>query len=252
MNIDKKTIEELVKIAELAGVEILKIYQQSKITVDNKIDESPFTQADLRSEKIILSGLKKMSDYPIISEETYKNQNKSKIKNYWLVDPLDGTKDFLAKNYEFTINIALIYNYLPILGLIYIPAKKEYYWAIKGLGSYKKQTRIYNQSRRKKLIGTVSRFHHTSEDQNFFNKNSINKVVTLGAALKFCQIAEGLVDVYPRHNGSSEWDMAAGHIILKEAGCKIISLRTKKELSYRKQSIRNDFFVVSRNNLNFL
>ena len=136
MNIDKKTIEELVKIAELAGVEILKIYQQSKITVDNKIDESPFTQADLRSEKIILSGLKKMSDYPIISEETYKNQNKSKIKNYWLVDPLDGTKDFLAKNDEFTINIALIYNYLPILGLIYIPAKKEYYWAIKGLGSY--------------------------------------------------------------------------------------------------------------------
>jgi 3'(2'), 5'-bisphosphate nucleotidase len=252
MNIDKKTIEELVKIAESASIEILKIYQQPEIESSNKVDESPLTQADLISDRIILAGLKKISDYPIISEETYKNQDKSKLKNYWLVDPLDGTKDFLAKNDEFTINIALINDYLPVLGLIYLPAKRDYYWAIRGLGSYKNQKKIFNQSKRKGIIGTASRFYRTIEDQNFFDKNGIKKIVTSGASLKFCQIAEGLADVYPRHNGSSEWDIAAGHIILKEAGCNIISLRTNKEISYRKKSIRNDFFVVSRNNLNFL
>lgn len=252
MNADKEIIKDLVKIAESASNEILKVYKKKRIKIKNKIDNSPFTEADLKSEKIILSGLKKISNYPIISEETYKEQKKGKIKSYWLVDPLDGTKDFLAKNDEFTINIAFINNHSPILGLIYIPAKKNYYWAIKGSGSYKGKKRIYARSRRTKIIGVISRFHCTKRDQLFFKKNNIKKIINVGAAIKFCKIAEGQIDVYPRYNGSSEWDVAAGHIIIKEAGCKIISLKTKKELSYKKRGIKNDYFVVSRNDLNFL
>ena len=129
---------------------------------------------------------------------------------------------------------------------------KEYYWAISGLGSYKIKKRISNRSKRKNLIGTISRFHKTKKDYDFFKKHGINKIIESGAATKFCKMAEGLIDVYPRFNGSSEWDIAAGHMIIKEAGCKIISLKNKIEINYNKRSIRNDFFIASRNNLNFI
>ena len=252
MDINKKTVKKLVKISEEASAEILKVYRETNIKKKKKADRSPFTLADLKSEAVIIKGLKNISNYPIISEENYKKYNKYQTKDYWLVDPLDGTKDFLAKNGEFAINIALIRNHLPVLGLIYIPVEKDYYWAIKGEGAYKKQKRIYNRSKRKNLIGITSRFYRTHEDELFFKKNRINKVITQGSSIKFCKIAEGLVDMYPRNNGSKEWDVAAGHLILNEAGCKIINLKTKKELSYHKGSIKNDFFVALRNNLEFL
>ena len=161
-------------------------------------------------------------------------------------------KDFLLGNDEFTINIALIENHKPILGVVYAPALNLLYSAQKGEGSYKNNKKIFNSSKREKLIGADSRYHSTDETIAFFNKFKINTIKRVGSALKLCYLAEGKIDVYPRFNGTKEWDTAASHIICSEAGCKLIDIETKSELLYNKKSIINNFFVASRNDLTFL
>jgi len=194
--------------------------------------------------------LKENFPYPIITEETPCSYDKRKNwKKHWLVDPLDGTKDFLDKNDEFTINIALIENGNPILGVVFAPALDLLYSAQNNKGSYKNRKKIFNTSIREKLIGADSRYHSTNETIAFLKKYNIDKVIRAGSALKLCYLAEGKIDVYPRFNGTKEWDTAASHIICNEAGCKIIDIKTKKELIYNKKSITNNFFVASRNNL---
>ncbi|MBT6223382.1 MAG: 3'(2'),5'-bisphosphate nucleotidase CysQ [Rhodobiaceae bacterium] len=224
----------------------------SSIEVKIKNDNSPVTKADLNSERVIVSMLKNHFKYPILTEETPIAYQETKLwEKYWLVDPLDGTKDFIDKNGEFTINIALIVNSRPILGVVYAPALNLMYSAQEGKGSYKNNIKIFNSSKRKKLIGADSRYHSTDETINFFNKFDINKIKRVGSALKLCYLAEGKIDVYPRFNGTKEWDTAASHIICIEAGCKLIDVETKNELLYHKESIINNSFVASRNDLNF-
>lgn len=243
-------INLLIKLVRQAGIEILNIYESDDFCIKFKKDNSPLTKADSLSNKILSHGLKKIKSFPILSEEHEFNYDERKgWKKFWIIDPLDGTKDFIEKNNEFTINIALIENNLPTLGLIYAPALGDLYWASKNEGAFKNGKKIFNNSKRGDLIGTHSRFHSNIETVNFFKLNKISKIKRFGSALKFCKLAEGNVDVYPRYTGSMEWDTAAGDIILKESGCDIISLENKKQLTYNKKSLLNDFFVSSRSNL---
>jgi len=246
-------VKKLEVIARNAGQCILKYYDVSAMGINIKSDGSYITHADLGAENIIVSMLKNNFPYPIVTEETPCAYSKRKNwDKYWLVDPLDGTQDFIEKNDEFTVNIALIHNNQPILGVVYAPALDYLYTGQINKGSYKNGKRIYNRSKRKKLIGADSRHNSSDKTKAFLKKFNINKVIRAGSALKLCYLAEGKIDVYPRFNGTKEWDTAASHIICNEAGCKIIDIKTEKELVYNKKQIRNNFFIGSRVNLSFL
>lgn len=246
-------IEQVKSIAYSAGEAILEVYRKVDPQVKYKKDDSPVTEADISSNDIILKGLKKISEFPILSEETEipyeerKNWNK-----FWLVDPLDGTKDFLVKNDQFTVNIALVEGGYPLLGIVLIPAEGLCYWAEKGKSSFKNGEKIYNNSVRTDLIGSDSNFHSTQETIDFYAKHNITNIKRYGSALKFCKLAEGEIDVYARLNGTMEWDTAAGQVIMTEAGCKIIDIETKKPIVYNRENLVNKHFIASRNNLNFL
>jgi len=245
-------INQVIEVAKKASKVIMKIYQSEDFNIENKDDNSPVTKADLIANKIIIDGLKEISSYPIVTEETPVEYSiRKNWNNFWLVDPLDGTKDFIAKNGEFTINIALIENNRPILGVVYIPVSDDVYYASKDKGAYKNGTKIYNNSKRKDLIGSDSNFHSTQKTKDFFKKYNINNIKRYGSSIKICKLAEGKIDIYPRLNGTKEWDTAATHIIANEAGCKLIDIKTNKELIYNKEDIKNNFFISSRNNLEY-
>lgn len=245
-------IKEVINVAQKAADAIMHIYTNEKILVDLKDDESPITQADETSHQLLCEGLRQISNYPIMSEEDIIPYSKRKNwDKFWLIDPLDGTKDFIAKNGEFTINIALIDNHKPILGLVFIPASNDIYWAEINKGAYKNGTQIYNESKRENLIAADSNFYSTKEMQDFFKKHKITNIKKIGSSIKLCFLAEGKIDVYPRLNETKEWDTAAAHIIANEAGCKLIDIETNKELVYNKKSYRNNYFIASRNNLEF-
>ncbi len=245
-------IEQVIEIVKKASKEIIKIYQRENFDIENKDDNSPVTKADLIANKIIIEGLNKISEYPVVTEETPIEYGiRKNWKFFWLVDPLDGTKDFIAKNDDFTINIALIENKKPILGVVYIPVTNDVYYASKDKGAFKNGIKIYNNSCRKNLIGGDSNFHSTQMTRYFFEKNNIQNIKRFGSSIKICKLANGEIDVYPRLNGTKEWDTAASHIIANEAGCKLIDIETNKELVYNKKSIKNNFFIASRNNLEY-
>lgn len=248
-------MEDIIKIAQDAGFAILDIYDSNNLDVTIKEDKSPLTKADLTSNEIIIKGLRENSDYPILTEESYVDYDERKNwDNFWIVDPLDGTKDFIAKNGEFTINIALLKDFKPVLGIIYVPAIDEIYYAESGKGTFL----IKNGERFKLPIQKCdeytiarSRFHDVPEIYQFAKMNSIFKSETIGSALKFGRLAKGDINMYPRFNGSKEWDIAAGHIILKEAGCKIVDLVTLKEPVYNKPDIKNNFFIAYSKEIDF-
>ena len=244
-------INKVIEIAHQASLEILKIYHNDNFNVELKQDSSPVTKADLISNKIIINGLKNLSNYPIITEEsTVEYEVRKNWTKYWLVDPLDGTKDFIKKNGGFTINIALIENAKPTLGVVHVPISGDVYYAEIGNGSYKNGKKIINSSKRIDLIAADSIHHSTTDVDLFFKKYNISKVLKLGSSIKICKLAEGDIDVYPRLNGTKEWDTAASHIIANEAGCKLIDTNTKKELVYNKRNIKNNNFIAMRNDLN--
>ncbi|MDR2097146.1 MAG: 3'(2'),5'-bisphosphate nucleotidase CysQ [Spirochaetaceae bacterium] len=260
-------INKIVETAKEAGKEILEIYGSGDFGVSFKDDSSPLTKADMASNEIITDGLKKISGLPVVSEEADVEYDVRKNWEYfWLVDPLDGTKDFIARNGQFTVNIALVHSNKPVLGVIYIPVLGAAYWAESGGGAYREieiygsgdsqaahisgcVERIYNLSRRTDLIASDSVFHSSAETKNFLEKNNITRIKRFGSSLKYCRLAEGEIDIYPRFNGTKEWDTAAGQVILSEAGCKIMDLKTKQNLKYNKPDIRNNFFIAMRGDL---
>jgi 3'(2'), 5'-bisphosphate nucleotidase len=236
-------LNKIITIARNAGAEILNIYENGKFETRIKEDASPLTKADIASNEIIINGLKQISDYPILSEKNSVEYDTRKCwKNFWMVDPLDGTKDFIAKNGQFTVNIALIDADKPVLGVIFIPALNEMYWSEAGKNAYKNGVKIYNSREDSELAAADSVFHSSKEIAAFLEKNAITRIKRFGSSIKFCRLAEGKIDIYPRFNGTKEWDTAAGLVILCEAGCKIIDLKTKQELKYSKPDIRNNFF----------
>ena len=263
--LSKENLLEIVNISVDAGEVILNYYNEN-VDVIYKDDESPLTKADLASHKIITDSIKKITpDIPILSEEEFIDWKiRKKWKKYWLIDPLDGTKEFIKKNDEFTVNIALIENNRPILGVIYTPALNELFYSIKNFGSYKILTKkklntlkeakriSINKKKSNKIKIVASRSHSNPILDKWVNKN-FNEfdILQKGSSLKFCLIAEGSADIYPRFGPTSEWDIAAGHIILEEAGGKLKSIDNKEILYNEKENILNpDFFAYS--NIDFV
>ena len=257
----EKNILELLDIAIDAGKEILNIYND-EIIVNSKEDKSPITQADINSNNLIVNRLKKLEpNIPILSEESLVEWEKRKNwGRYWLIDPLDGTKEFINRNGEFTVNISLIENNYPTFGIIYSPVNSLLYYALKNNGSYKIKTdsnlstlKDFNKINIKKeknittkVIG--SRSHSSKEFRNWVEKNFTNfELITIGSSLKFCILAEGEADIYPRLGPTSEWDIAAGHIILEEAGGKLKTIDNKDILYNTKEDILNPHFIAYGN-----
>ena len=258
MILNNKLLLDVCNVAIEAGIEILTFYKND-IKVTHKEDLSPLTKADLASNKIILESLKKLnSNIPILSEESLVDwEIRKNWKKYWLVDPLDGTKEFIKKNGEFTVNIALVENNNPTLGVIYVPAKSLLYLAEKDKGSFKTNTKdklknfegiqkilVSSQMNRARVIG--SRSHSNATFDNWVKEKFPNaEIVQAGSSLKFCLIAEGEADIYPRFGPTSEWDIAAGHILVNEAGGKIRTFQNDSISYNTKENIINpEFYVI--------
>ena len=238
-------IEKIIEIAEFAGNIIMSHYNDININVNYKNDNSPVTSADIASNEYIKKELSSNFTYPVLTEENYISYNERKTwEKYWIVDPLDGTKDFIEKNDEFTVNIALVEAQRPILGVINAPALGLSYSSKIHEGAYKNGEKIFNTSKRESLIGVDSRCHSTKGTLDFFKNNNINEVKKIGSSLKLCRLAEGEVDIYPRINGTKEWDTAAADIILSESGCSLLSYPDRNKLLYNKKSLVNPFFIA--------
>ena len=244
-------LNKVIELAKIVSAKILEIYDAHAYSVSIKEDDSPLTQADMVSNKIILEGLTKISNWPIISEETFDFEKpREHHKKFWLVDPLDGTKDFIARNGQFTVNIALVEDGKPVLGVVAVPASGDLFYAERGRGAFQNGEPITCKNvSRSEIIGADSCFHSTEQTLSFFKEHGITHIKKFGSSIKLCKIAAGEIDIYPRLNGTKEWDTAAGHVILNEAGGEVIDLTTDQEMVYDKPSIKNNFFVAKRKGL---
>ncbi|MBI5194541.1 MAG: 3'(2'),5'-bisphosphate nucleotidase CysQ [Nitrospirae bacterium] len=296
----KSFIPDILVIAYKAGEAILDVYNSKEFDVTFKDDSSPLTIADKRANDIIVAGLSggQFRNIPVLSEEgkTVSYDERKSWEYFWCVDPLDGTKEFIKRNDEFTVNIALIHKHRPVLGVIYIPVKDIFYFASEGLGSYKLADSKFiantdNFTKEKKellnevinlsvnlypttsplpsgergrvrgggaehvtaqinIIGSGS--HATKEQELYVGeiKKRFDKVEfsSAGSSLKFCNVAEGKADIYPRFGPTMEWDTAAGQAIVEQSGGKVLNIRTKEPLAYNKKELLNPWFLVVKGN----
>ena len=248
-------IKEVNSIAVMAGNKILEVYNDiENFQVEQKDDNSPLTRADREANKIICDGLEKLNiRYPIISEEN-KLVDYDTRKNYeyvWMVDPLDGTKEFIKRNGEFTVNIALIHQNKSIAGVVYTPVTDDLYYGIKNHGAYKIKNKVetklstttYNKAD-KGLSIVCSRSHLNDATQAFIDDYNAPDKVSKGSSLKFLIIAEGEAHIYPRLAPTMEWDTAAAQIILEEAGGTMVEADTEKQVTYNKEDLLNPHFIA--------
>lgn len=251
----------LLEIAEQAGLAIMTIYHdESQWQLQNKEDSSPLTAADLASHQRIVEKLKALTpDIPIISEEGEQVPVEERLQwpRCWLVDPLDGTKEFVARNGEFSINIALIENHQAIFGVVYSPVTKTAYWAAKGLGAYRQQGKekiaiTVAEFPEETFRLVVSRRHLSKRNEKFLNiveeKLGTVALSKAGSAFKICAVAEGAADAYPRFGHTMEWDTAAGQILVEEAGGALLD-RKGRPFRYNERStlLNNSFLVTGKN-----
>ncbi|MCC8197717.1 MAG: 3'(2'),5'-bisphosphate nucleotidase CysQ [Tannerellaceae bacterium] len=251
-----------------AGQAIMDIYTDPDpdFEVERKADNSPLTIADRAAHQLLFSALS-LTNFPILSEERKEipYKQRAKWKTFWLLDPLDGTKEFIKKNGEFTVNIALIHEGVPVLGVIYVPVRKELYFAEGTTGAYK-LTEIDSASQpaindiRKNamrlpltmghqgIVVVASRSHQTEETTAFIEglrkQGQPVTLISSGSSLKICLIAEGSADIYPHFAPTMEWDTAAGHAIARAAGCEIYHLDEKTPLRYNKENLVNPWFIA--------
>ena len=250
---DSDLLQNVIALAGRAGTAIMSVYEQG-IQVTRKDDNSPLTQADLAAHDIITRGLEKLTpDYPVISEESASIpfEVRRQWGTYWLVDPLDGTREFIKRNGEFTVNIALIDNHFPVLGVVYAPALKLLFHAAKGTGAYRKlggkpASRIHARSLDASQITVAGSRSHAGERLTSFLSNiGPHMLISMGSSLKICLVAEGRADVYPRLGLTSEWDTAAAQCVLEEAGGRIIDTDNRPFRYNTKESLLNpEFFAV--------
>ena len=248
-------LDQIKSIAEDAGRAILNIYQQDDLGIQTKGDQSPLTQADLASHQIINQALTTLiPEIPILSEEGQILN--SEVDTFWCVDPLDGTKEFIKKNDEFTVNIALIEHHQPILGVIHVPVTNETLMALQGEGAFKVQDnqthRLAKQSggNHAPPIFAVSRSHLNEKTKAFINRHQAT-TIPAGSSLKLTLLAEGKADAYPRFGPTSLWDMAAGHVILKETGGEIYTLDQQPLVYNINQILNPDLIAVRDKKLKF-
>lgn len=263
----KTYLEKIIPIAVKAGETIMDIYHSADFGVEMKSDNSPLTLADRASHDIIVEGLKKeFPDIPILSEEgrDIPYEERKNWEKFWLVDPLDGTKEFIKKNDEFTVNIALIENNEAVLGVIYAPALENnseptgdsldfetpqlksgtLYFGGTGLGAFMqfkgdKHRRIsVNKDRSNGVIAVRSRSHASPEEETVFEKYGVTETISAGSSIKFCRVADGSAHLYYRHGPTNEWDVGAGYAIAKAAGAEIEGLK------FNKENVLNSSFLV--------
>lgn len=262
--------------AKKAGDAILEVYR-SAFAVEMKEDRSPLTLADKRSHEIISRdmGTARMNGalLPVLSEEgkSIPYEERKNWEPFWLIDPLDGTKEFIKRNGEFTVNIALVSRNRPVLGIIYVPVRDVFYFACRGMGSYKleegkrsgaqqslhailalsKRIRSDSAERPSSDITVAGSRSHGGQELEAFLKRLGQRyanlhVVSAGSSLKFCMVAEGSADLYVRHGPTMEWDTAAGQIIVEEAGGTVVTLGTESPMQYNKENLLNPGFLVRR------
>jgi len=246
-------IEDILVIARQAGDAIMDIYRRD-FNIEYKNDNTPLTEADTKANDIITQGLNALAvKLPILSEEGKEIQynERKKWEYFWMVDPLDGTKEFIKKNDEFTVNIALIYKDTPVLGVVYAPALDEMYWAKQGEGSYKNNKRLplkTNNAPEKSLTVVASKSHLSEETEAFIDglKRDTQELIFIskGSSLKFCMVAEGSADLYPRLAPTMEWDTAAADAIVREAGKMTYQFELNKHIIYNKEDLLNPWFLV--------
>lgn len=262
----KELIEQTIKASIEAGKKILEIYEKD-FSIETKADESPLTEADTAANEVINSYLKK-TGIPIISEEN-KQLDYSERKDWdkcWIVDPLDGTKEFIKRNGEFTVNIALVEKGIPLFGVIYVPVTKELYigdvlekkaWKVVvgengfSLDELTSKNEIFPSNKDDKNIIRVvgSRSHMNEATTRFIEELKQEykqvEIVSKGSSLKFCLVAEGLADVYPRFAPTMEWDTAAGQAICEAVGLSVIDQDTLNPIIYNRKNLLNNHFLVS-------
>ncbi len=251
-------IEPIIDVAKAAGAEILKVYQR-EFSVQEKEDKSPVTEADHLANEVIHQGLQSaFPEIPYLSEEAkaIPYAERKAWTRFWLVDPLDGTKEFIKKNGEFTVNIALIEEGVPVVGVVYQPAINTTYSAIQGRGAHKVDAQgtesqlrggpHYSSLERVRVV--ASRSHMSPETEAFVEQiRQSGKQVELtssGSSLKLCMVAEGTADVYPRFAPTMEWDTAAAHAVALEAGRVVLQSDARKSLRYNKENLLNPWFIV--------
>ena len=261
--LEKINVKDIVNLAKKAGEAIMEIYQKD-FEVEFKADESPLTEADKKANEMIVAGLESLKlGIPILSEEgrNIPYEERKDWEYFWLVDPVDGTKEFVKKNDEFTVNIALIHKDTPVLGVVYAPALNETYWAKKGEGAFKEVV-IANkvqaislpkpQNRKEgELVVVASKSHMSPETKNFIDKYAADypllTIHSIGSSLKICLVAEGDADIYPRLGPTMEWDTGAAHAIVLEAGMTLEKYSFENGYEshlYNKENLLNSWFVV--------
>lgn len=244
-------LSDVIRLADEASEKVLHIYQ-SDFKVNYKEDQSPITAADMASHDIIVRGLRQISrDIPILSEEGAQAswEERKHWRRFWLIDPIDGTKDFTQRTGEFTVNIAMIEDGEPVLGVVTAPALKEAFWGIKGEGAHMRDRtgrthRIRVAERRDTLRVVASKNHLNDETRAFIDALGPHEMVQAGSSLKLCRIAEGHADIYPRMSPTCEWDTAAAHAVLLAAGGKVQTVEGQP-LTYGKEDVLNPYFVAA-------
>lgn len=250
MNIDK-----IKDIAIEAGNEILKIYHDETLSkeIESKADDSPLTLADKASNEVIVGSLKRnFPDIPILSEEEkhVDYADRSSWNKFWLVDPLDGTKEFIKRNGEFTVNIALIEDGFPVLGIIYAPVLDHLYVGYKSNNlAYKIneegiQTKLKVNCKSGDRIAVGSRSHSSQEEADLLQTYDVKETISVGSSLKFCMVAEGKADIYYRHGPTMEWDTGAGQAIVEASGGTVDYMETTSRFGYNKENLLNGSFLV--------
>lgn len=241
------------ELAARAGHEILAVYNSEAFSVEEKDDKSPLTAADLASHHAIVDGLAGLTPgIPVLSEESASlpYPERASWQRYWLVDPLDGTREFIKRNGEFTVNIALIDNGVPVLGVVHVPVSGVTYLACKGQGAFRKEADGVRQAIRVRklsdgpLMVVGSRSHRGDSLNRFLEKLGEHEMVGMGSSLKLCLVAEGVADVYPRLGPTSEWDTAAAQCVVEQAGGFVTDTDMKPLRYNTKDSLLNPFFLV--------
>ena len=262
---DEKLLAPLLDIARAASVEIMRIYA-TDFDVAMKADKSPVTEADLAAHRVIVADLKRITpDLPVLSEESadIPYAERRRWESYWLVDPLDGTKEFISKNGDFTVNIALVQGGEPIVGVVHVPATGLAYYGCLGVGAFRRDKdgqsspiKVRRLIPGKPVKVVASRSHRGELLDGYLAKLGPHETVSRGSSLKFCLVAEGSADVYPRLGPTSEWDTAAGHAVLAAAGGNVVSVDGGPLRYNAKESLLNPHFIgyadSSRNWLSYL
>lgn len=266
-------LHQAIIAAVLGGDEILKVYE-TNFNVEYKQDKTPVTMADKNASDTIIDTLKNFN-IPVLSEEgdPINFETRKEWSRLWIIDPLDGTKEFVKRNGEFTVNIALIENNAPVLGVIYSPVFKDIYFSAKGVGAFKInhvdfipfigviQTssledlfrvakKLPTVSNRKNYVVVASRSHMSSEThyhiENIKHHHQNVEIVSTGSSIKMCWVAEGIADEYPRFGPTMEWDTAAGQAILEESKACLIDFKTNQVMKYNRENLLNNWFIAKR------